>query len=135
MIFYVFYSQFSLHDSLENAVSEHLEWLDLLISQLHYALPTTMQKKLPWNWKCSALFNLSDHPTFFSNRHCPKNKSKNDHIPQIPSHNNLTPPQLLPEMGHWSPIQKVFKTFINKISQFQHNPKQFSTCNTNSYNI
>ena len=27
MIFYVFHSNFSLHDSLENAVFEHLEWL------------------------------------------------------------------------------------------------------------
>ena len=27
MIFYVFYSNFSLHDSFENAVFEHLEWL------------------------------------------------------------------------------------------------------------
>ena len=27
MMFYVFCSNFSLHDSLENAVSEHLEWL------------------------------------------------------------------------------------------------------------
>ena len=27
MIFYVFYHNFSLHDSLEKAVSEHLEWL------------------------------------------------------------------------------------------------------------
>ena len=27
MIFYVFYSNSSLLDSLENAVSEHLEWL------------------------------------------------------------------------------------------------------------
>ena len=27
MIFYVFYSNFSLHGSLENAVFEHLEWL------------------------------------------------------------------------------------------------------------
>ena len=26
---YVMYSNFSLHDSLENAVSEHLEWLKL----------------------------------------------------------------------------------------------------------
>ena len=29
MNFYVFYSHFSLHDSLENAISEHLEWLKL----------------------------------------------------------------------------------------------------------
>ena len=27
MIFYVFYSNFSLHDSLENVFSEHSEWL------------------------------------------------------------------------------------------------------------
>ena len=27
MTFYVYYSNFNLHDSLENAVSEHLEWL------------------------------------------------------------------------------------------------------------
>ena len=27
MIFYLFYSNFSPHDSLEDAVSEHLEWL------------------------------------------------------------------------------------------------------------
>ena len=27
MTFYVFYSNFSLHGNLENAVSEHLEWL------------------------------------------------------------------------------------------------------------
>ena len=28
MIFYVFYTNFSFPDSLENAVSEHLEWLE-----------------------------------------------------------------------------------------------------------
>ena len=27
VIFCVFYSNFNLHDSLENAVSEHLQWL------------------------------------------------------------------------------------------------------------
>ena len=30
MISYVFYSSFSLHDSLKNAISEHLEWLKLI---------------------------------------------------------------------------------------------------------
>ena len=29
MIFYLFYSNFSLHDSLENGFSEHSEWLKL----------------------------------------------------------------------------------------------------------
>ena len=51
MIFYVFYSNFRIHGRLENAVSEHTEWLKSFpgalpqnpalpqIPQLYHALP------------------------------------------------------------------------------------------------
>ena len=45
MIFYVFYSNFRIHGRLENAVSEHTEWLKSFpgalpqIPQLYHTLP------------------------------------------------------------------------------------------------
>ena len=74
MILYVFYWNFSLYDSLENTVSEHLEWLK---SQKKFYSPQTpvwqaavysgplavshccrQENKVALNWKYNALFNL-----------------------------------------------------------------------------
>ena len=62
--FYEFYSNFSLHDSLENSVSEHLEWLKFQ----KFQWPQVSQLQLiysVYNRKYIALFNFSD-PTLFS---------------------------------------------------------------------
>ena len=51
MIFHVFYLNFSLHDSLENAFSDHLKWLKTEFSggfapvlQLYSGMPAAVQK-------------------------------------------------------------------------------------------
>ena len=63
MISYVFDSSFSLHDSLENAISEHLEWLKLidwnhLVLFLNVFDPALFSKIAPDFFKC--IFTIID---------------------------------------------------------------------------
>lgn len=73
--FYAFYSNFSLYDSLERAVSEHLVWLkfqnktspDRQDYSTPHQTPSSIvhclwqyKNKVPLNLKYSALFNVSD---------------------------------------------------------------------------
>ena len=46
MIFYVFYSNISLHDSFESAISENLEWLKFRKSSVGFTPKPSIQQPL-----------------------------------------------------------------------------------------
>ena len=52
MISYAFYSSFILHNSLENAISEYLEWLKLFSALLNASDPAIFSKIVPDVFKC-----------------------------------------------------------------------------------
>ena len=81
MIFYIFCSILILHDSSENAVFEHSEWLKfqtfsggsvpktsqrcLQHSSDHSALSRTVYSSAKIRWNCKYSFNVSDPTPFF----------------------------------------------------------------------